>query len=171
MSLKENDLSKNFKGDGGALHRAVKLSDKKAEDIFTAMGISNGTFYALFKKNELEDSIKTAAAKAMGLTVDQIFGETLITDLDLSDVLKELKAAHEKIAQLEELLTAKRQAEKVDYLETRVAALMQALDSHPALATKKPGDSLFSVVNKIEEELAKQGHKTYMLKKTGSLHN
>lgn len=68
------DKHSNEHGDGLAFHNAVKLSKLKALDIQNSMGISNGTFYSYFKLSELDEDVKQAAAKALGKSVEEIFG-------------------------------------------------------------------------------------------------
>lgn len=61
-------------GDGLLFHNAQKISGLSTTDIIGAMEISNGTLYRLFKKETFTTDEKAAAAKALGKSVDEIFG-------------------------------------------------------------------------------------------------
>lgn len=71
-------------GDGLLLHNAVKLSKRKAEAIYTAMGIGSATLYRLFKEHEIDDDVKQSAAKALGKSVEEIFGSSTDTGIKAS---------------------------------------------------------------------------------------
>lgn len=65
---------KDFIGDGKSFFDAVAVSGMKNDEIWISMGISNGTFYRLYRKEKFTENEKTAAAKALGKTVEDIFG-------------------------------------------------------------------------------------------------
>lgn len=67
---------KDYKGDGLNFYNAVSLSGIDNEELQKLMGVSNGTFYRLYKKKEFDAEEKAAAAKALGKTVAEIFPVT-----------------------------------------------------------------------------------------------
>lgn len=64
---------KDFTGDGLLFFNAVAISKIKNDDLLDLMGISNGTFYRLYRKTIFTIDEKAAAAKALGKKVEDIF--------------------------------------------------------------------------------------------------
>ncbi|MEZ5018373.1 MAG: S24 family peptidase [Flavipsychrobacter sp.] len=59
---------------GEALQNAARMSKMGVHGLAEALGIPRSTLYYNFKKEKLDETIKLRAAKAMGITTDQLFG-------------------------------------------------------------------------------------------------
>ena len=69
------DKSLKYNGDGQKLYSAVRASPMLIKDVYTEMGISKGTLYNYYEESILDNGVKGAAASALGLSVEQIFGQ------------------------------------------------------------------------------------------------
>lgn len=59
---------------GEALQNAARMSKMGVHGLAEALGIPRSTLYYNFRKEKLDETIKLRAAKAMGITTDQLFG-------------------------------------------------------------------------------------------------
>ncbi len=60
--------------EGEALQNAARMSKMGVHGLAEALGIPRSTLYYNFRKERLDETIKLRAAKAMGITTDQLFG-------------------------------------------------------------------------------------------------
>lgn len=68
-------MKKDYTGDGLSFYNMVSVSKLKKIDIQTSMGIkSTSTFFGLYGKHDFTDKEKSAAAGALGKSVEEIFG-------------------------------------------------------------------------------------------------
>lgn len=69
-------MKRKYTGDGGAFQNAVLTSGKGVHNVIEDMKSSMGTFYRLYAKHIWDYEEKAAAAKALGKTIEEIFGTT-----------------------------------------------------------------------------------------------
>lgn len=63
-----------YKGDGLKFNKAVSDSGKTIAEFIEDSEFTMGTLYRLFKQETIDDDTKLSAAKALGRTIDEIFG-------------------------------------------------------------------------------------------------
>jgi peptidase S24-like protein len=64
---------KNYKGDGLLFYNAVSTSGMAKETVRNLMGVSDGTFYGLYKKETIDDKYKIALSKVIDKPLEEIF--------------------------------------------------------------------------------------------------
>lgn len=60
--------------EGEALQNAARMSKMGVHGLAIALNVPRSTLYYNFRKEKLDDSIRIRAAKALGITTDQLFG-------------------------------------------------------------------------------------------------
>lgn len=60
--------------EGEALQNAARMSKLGVHGLATALNVPRSTLYYNFRKERLDDTIRLRAAKALGLTTEQLFG-------------------------------------------------------------------------------------------------
>lgn len=60
--------------EGEALQNAARMSKMGVHGLAVALNVPRSTLYYNFRKDRLDDTIRMRAAKALGITTDQLFG-------------------------------------------------------------------------------------------------
>lgn len=60
--------------EGEALQNAARMSKLGVHGLAIALNVPRSTLYYNFRKDKLDDTIRMRAAKALGITTDQLFG-------------------------------------------------------------------------------------------------
>lgn len=73
--------------EGEALQNAARMSKLGVHGLAIALDVPRSTLYYNFRKDRLDDTIRTRAAKALGVTTEQLFGGAYNNPADMYDNL------------------------------------------------------------------------------------
>lgn len=71
--------------EGEALQNAARMSKLGVHGLATALDVPRSTLYYNFRKERLDDNIRNRAAKALGITTEQLFGGAYNNPADMYD--------------------------------------------------------------------------------------
>lgn len=71
--------------EGEALQNAARMSKLGVHGLAIALNVPRSTLYYNFRKERLDDTIRTRAAKALGITTEQLFGGAYNNPADMYD--------------------------------------------------------------------------------------